>query len=284
MTKKKNFLVLFTKIAIIAAVVLFVGVLKTTATEAKSLREGKTYSYDLNGDGKKEKIKYTTSVNENKVITRATLYINGKKKTSVKCKDSFSAWLYMTDIRKKDKYKELYLSFTWSSDCFTRGYGYRYKSGSLKKIFTHVDRKSVRNSILNTQANNGTVSFSEEYSGSEYLGQGFVVKKYNIKNKKLVPVRQQVYNTTGLWKKSPYHASTLIKVQKSVTDDTELFEISSGTTFYVYKIRLASKSSDVRSTDITHIYIKTSSGKKGWIEVPYYHFYTGNYSYEYLWG
>lgn len=114
---------------------------KEVNKEAVRLESGKTYSYDLDMDGKKEKIKYVVNQNEESLYEndfekryQYILYINGKEQyndTSYSEKAVFE----LCDVNTKDKSKELFFIAPYTS-AVDHGFAYyfRYKNSELKKI------------------------------------------------------------------------------------------------------------------------------------------------------
>lgn len=68
-----------------------------------SLKKGKTFSYDLNGDKKKEKIKVTY------IKPKVNLYINGKLIYSKKVfgESDCPVKIHLVDFNTSDKYREI---------------------------------------------------------------------------------------------------------------------------------------------------------------------------------
>ena len=110
----------------------------STVKAAETLTEGKTYKIDLNGDGKKEKIKYTFSGDfgdfdaEEYLSYTFKLYINGKVKLTQTEKKDFislgSVTVRAFDYNPSDKYVDLLIEYYGRDDVYsTRAYRYKKK-------------------------------------------------------------------------------------------------------------------------------------------------------------
>lgn len=259
--------------------------MKTEVANAQSIECNKTIKIDLNGDGKKESLRYTTS---GEFPCRAKVYVNNKKILSTKNNSAFDATLSVVDINKKDRYKDIYLQFTSYSDVFEGGVCGRYINKKWKQSFTFNpnDASSYRLGIAEKQPGNGKVDFEIEYH-NPYAMQGYAVQSYQINSaNKLKPIGKTVLNTTNSWRKQIYRTTKSVKVYKNIGDGSSAFTMRKGTKYYVYKVKLKT----VQDNEIAYIYVKTSNGKTGWVKIPKSIFCQGRWSngewsdYAYLWG
>lgn len=250
-------------------------VVKADVAQAKALKDGKTYAIDLDGDGKKENIKCTTvAISDEKCAIR--VYINGKRITTVMPKDySFWGSASVIDIDKKDGKKELYVEFGVENDCFAGGTAYHYANGKLTKYFTFDAPTSFRMSIVESQPGNGTVYFIGEY-GDDYVHQGYVKQAFKVSSGKLVPSSKTTLNTTSVWRKNDYKATSSFQVYDNIGDKSAKFTVAKGTIFHIYKIRVEKASS--LSSGISYFYIRTSDGKEGWVKNPKKTFFIGRHA------
>lgn len=119
------------------------GILFSTKAAAETkysthLIPDKTYYFDLDKDGKKEKIKYVVTEEDlEDSLTRScihTLFINGNeayKKTT----DTLKCGIEICDVDTKDKYLDIFVTAPYTIDCINeKGYSYflRYKNDKLK--------------------------------------------------------------------------------------------------------------------------------------------------------
>lgn len=260
---------------------------------AENLEENTSYTIDLDGDGKKETVWYeiTEINNENGCIIY--LYVNEKKVLSLSDESALSANISIVDVKKGDKYKEVYVGFYEASDCFRSGRGYRYQNGTLKKVFTlsYKNASSFRIAIMEKQPGDGLVWFASEFY-DRYLGQGYVKEAYKISSGKLKSVKKSILNTTAdtaitnnivyNWRMTSYKASCSLKLYAKLGNSSAVSTISTGEVFYLYKIRCKIpgkvRANVYTDQSITHLYVKTASGKKGWIKNPQKSFYKGYYA------
>ena len=121
----------------------------STVKAAETLTEGKTYKIDLNGDGKKEKIKYTFSgdLDEEEYSSYTfKLYVNGKVKLTQTEKKDFISFMdiYVKpfDYNPSDKYVDLLIEYYGRDDVSsTRVYRYKKKKLSLIKRIIQLKRQ-----------------------------------------------------------------------------------------------------------------------------------------------
>ncbi|MDD6207269.1 MAG: hypothetical protein PUB10_01970 [Clostridiales bacterium] len=230
---------------------------------AQTFTDSKTYEVDLNGDGKKENIKWVGKKDGEKYSVK--VYVNGKKLSTATSNYGSDAQVSVVDIDKEDKKKDIYVQITSESDGFEKGFGYQYQKGKLKKTFTFDQPATGRLSIEQKQPGDGCVWFDSEY-GDSYFMQGYVKQAYEITAGKLKPVNKKIMNTTTVWRKTDYKATKTLKVYADIGDSTPSFNLSSKTTFNVYKIKASNPKALLDG--VSYIYIKTADGKTGWIKNP----------------
>lgn len=268
-------------LVILCAVVMW----NPIAAEAKEILRSTKYSIDVNGDGKKETIKWTEKAANEKVTVK--LYVNGKKAATVHSGDyALGAQVSVIDINKKDKYKDIYVQFTEEDDCFVKGYAYQYKVGKLKNVFKFENPTVFRVYIVEKQKGDGLVYFSSEYF-DKFVMMGNVEQAYKIQSGKLQPVNQKVLKTTDEWRKNSYKTKKALKVYTHIGDKSSSFTLSKKDRFRIYKIKFV----DYKDLNkgIAYIYVKTDDGKSGWVKNPKKKVflgkgYYGDWGYNYVWG
>lgn len=258
--------------------------------QAKQLTESKSCSVDLDGNGKKETVRYTGKATGEYNGYQVSISVDGKKLASLSDRNAIYAAVSLVDIDSNDTYKELYVHFTSESGCFEQGCGYRYEAGKLKRVFTlsGKDASSFRLSIMEKQPGDGMVYFETEYA-DPYTMQGYVKEAYKISSGKLKSAKKSVMSTTGEWKKKPYKATASLKAYRSIGAKSAAFTLSSGDTFNIYKIKF--KKAGKPQSGIAYIYVRTADGKKGWVKNPQKSYCLGYSEYDkswneyaYLWG
>ncbi|MGM9535193.1 MAG: hypothetical protein ACI3VR_08070 [Intestinibacter sp.] len=227
------------------------AILGTTEVDAatsslKTLKANTTYTYNLDGKGSSEKIKFTRSA-INSTDYKIKLYINGKYVTSVQ------EWHYgsypskevrIFDFYSKDSSKEIYMKGENSSKIV------KYNKGkyTIKTISGASDIKSYNSStgiVKIPRWINDNVLMS---CISEYKVSGYSITKQPINygiNPDMLTIR--------------YKALKDIKAYKKPNSSTVAFTIKKGNIVYA----TATYSKDSKK----YIRFETSSGKIGWVKV-----------------
>ncbi len=258
-----------------------VAVLKlSTVKAADTLTEGKTYKIDLNGDGKKEKIKYTFSgdYDEDDYEEYSTytfkLYINGKVKLKQTEKKDFISLCSITvrafDHNPSDKFVDLLVEYYGRDDASSTRV-YRYKKNKLSLLFSADNVRDWWANIPSEQGKDKYVIVENVRDSS--IGEFYVPEQYSIKSIILVFVKP---------KNSEYKISEYDRYQSDsiqwyeivnsatiVLDDGSFDTINGGTKFYVTKLRCdtVKDRSGNQHAQIREVYITTDEGKSGWLDV-----------------
>lgn len=255
--------------------------------QAKKLKESKSYSIDLDGDGKKEMVRYEVKTNGNYWDEEyggctLSIYIDGKKAASVSDKSALSIGVSVIDVKSSDKYQELYVHFTGMDNIFVKGCGYRFQNKTLKNLFTFStkDVGSIRLYVLEKQPGDGMVHFRSEFY-DRYVHQGFVKDAYKIKSGRLKQIKKSVMRTSNDWRKKKYKATMSLKAYGSIGARSAAFAISKGDVFYIYKLKF--KKAGKPESGITYFYVRTASGKTGWVKNPQKSFYQSYSEYDKSW-
>lgn len=235
----------------LAIVISNFTILNTTEVDAatsslKVLKPNTTYSYNLDGKGSSEKIKFTRSA-INSTDYKIKLYINGKYVTSVQ------EWHYgsypskevrIFDFYSKDSSKEIYLKGEDTSKII------KYNKGkyTIKTISGAIDIDSYNKST-------GIVKIMREINDNVLRGcvSEYKVSGYNITKQPINYGRNADMLTTR------YKALKNIKAYKKPNSSTVAFTIKKGS--IVYADATYSKGSK------KYIRFRNSSGKYGWVKV-----------------
>lgn len=123
---------------------------KSKYIQSTALEENKVYEYDLDGDGKKEKIRYETSTGKVETSENIyqpymdiSLYINDIKKDVIRVNYRFrmKGHFYLIDLNKSDKKLEL-LCMSEQVDLMEIERIVCYNKGKIKKIlYNHEEQK-----------------------------------------------------------------------------------------------------------------------------------------------
>ena len=252
----------------------------STVKAAETLTEGKTYKIDLNGDGKKEKVKYTFSGNydddycEEYTSFTFKLYINGKVKlTQTEKKDYISlgsVTVRAFDYNPSDKYVDLLIEYYGRDDVYSTR-AYRYKKKKLSLLFNADNARDWWSSIPSEQVKDNYVIVENVRDSS--IGEFYVPEQYSIKSKKLVFVKPK-NSEYEISKFNRYDVDSIqwYEIENAATitlDDGSFDIINGGTEFYVTKLRCntVADSSGNKYAQIQEVYITTDEGKSGWLDV-----------------
>lgn len=175
-----SFLFLFSLAANASAAVL--------AEESKKVSSSK---YDLDGDGKKDSLSITFQADEYDYYYAYRIKINKTSSKKIQC-FAYANKIELIDIDKKDKYKEIVISFMAENDVqYMRLYRWTGKSIVL---LGELDGGRI---------NNSNVKFSGDgnirtYLRTDILGTFNYYKKYKLQSKSpwIKPIAQSVYQTT----------------------------------------------------------------------------------------
>lgn len=254
-----------------------------SAIKTKVLKVNKVYYYDLDMDGKKEKIKYTAKPGANDNVTVA-LYINGSKKYTKKFKEEgYLASYTIADLNTKDKYLDLFLQVTGSSDYLTYAAFQRYEK---KKIITTNTNKNndfldqkTEYSIKNVDGKgNFTITLDTPFS-LPALGSYYTKISLKMKGKKVVKNKTDEYSYSDGGYKYPNNRKKFPLILRS---NTPLYKVASrsskviktmkkGVGVRVLKIKISNsknyfkKAAWKRKEISGYAYVIDKSGKKGWI-------------------
>lgn len=233
----------------------------------KGLKAKKHYYYDINNDGKKEDIYYSTDYNSYNEKIYFYLYINNKmvKYQSTDAlfpDDDYDVKLY--DFNKKDNYYDLVVGID--------GEGYsdlsimRYKKGKILnyKIDPGKCKRSSKFAYvlsISEKSGNGIIDFTvKDVYGLDYMLSTFTSFKYVVNNKGIYKQDTYNYEAVGLTKTHKYKAARNLNTYKKVTGSSKAFIIKKNEKVNVCNIY---KSNDGK----IHLYVKNSKGKYGWIRV-----------------
>lgn len=253
----------------------------TSVKGIKWLKQGVTYQYDLDGDGKKEKIYYKNVYDKESVEVKSTkVYLNGKCIYSkVKGCDFFLA---VMNVNVKDSYVELVLAHDIEDNVDGDIKVLRYKKGKYNTMFhletemKKMEQKNYRLFYETTSRNwkvkgNGII---EEMNDINFyhtkIGQLRYKLKLKEKNGKLEYVMQKTFpvaTNKGKWTpKYNYKAGKEMKVYKSNSLKSKTaFYIAEDQYFLIDKFTVTSIASALDKPIFVHI--KAMKGKSGWIYI-----------------
>lgn len=262
-----------------------ISFMHTEKAEAKStnvitLEEGKEYKYDLNGDGKKEKIKYTITTMKNGG-SQYNLSVNKKVVKKIYTEgEGEGAGFYLLDIDSKDNYKEIYVKVCGDTGYYIEGNVYRYDASKIKKYSStdNVGEVAARFELDSVQTQGGIVAFVMDTPFSNiYLGSLYAYIPFKVESGNMTLVKKDAYDVSIDWKKKEYIATKSLSASTTLGGKKKAFSLRLGDTFYLLQI-------SIKNGEISHIKIKDETGAEGWMKVPDSMFYTAPYGDIYVWG
>ena len=251
------------------------------ASSVKNLKLGSTYSYDLDGDGVKEKLKFKFT-EEGKY----KIYINGKvKKTITLGEYYYSPCLQVMDIDQADGVMDLFVYAYASSDDISYSALYRYQDGKITRIWNLGYGKDTAAAFYQVPGyvtkcdgkGNFYVAMDRALKVDQLVGNHIDQIKYKIKDGKVSRVSQKTFyfaETCGYDENGEFGRNVPFKCARKLTFYKEhnkkdgSFTLKKGTLLTPVKIYIVSEKS-------VYVQFKTASGKIGWLRA-------GDYSWEEL--
>lgn len=232
-----------------------------TTSSKKELKSNKTYYYDLDGNGKKEKIKQVTYRDE-ELICVTKLYINNKLKK--KYENIRDINVYLCDFNKKDGKKEIYIV---QASCMSNYYPisniFRYnKNGTFKnyKLSGYMDSYNNNTGIIKfryaqSDENSNFKSFTKALGGTQIINYTYKkVSKSSFSN-----VSQKSATIMGDSAFGENKALKTLTAYTSTSGKKVAYKINKND--YVYFVSL------YKSGSKKYVKVKSYKGKYGWIKV-----------------
>jgi len=244
----------FAALAFFLAIGAFLPIKAATYLEADV-----EHYYDLDGDGKDEKILYSLIYGEEGYYSvDLEIYINDSLFMCSPDEYYNDISITLTDINPADKYKELEVEFVEDGDYCTYNV-YRYKKNKLSLLFS-------TDYFLLPEQKNGNKVLVHDYVISALGNTTCITLNCKIKNKKLVEVAPKsltykVQNGSDTW----YTAAKKINVYKKADGKKVVKTIKAGTEFKVTNLKII-------DGEVVYAQIVLKGKKKslGWINVEYY--------------
>ena len=262
----------FAFIIVCTLVCIFIMCSNECDAEAKEkvVKEGKILSIDLDGDGKKEKIRYElikdsyiSYGDEYNYYSGMYLYINNKKAFSETWSQEYppsKIVVKITDFNSSDAYKEILIDLDLATDDAHKFYAFRYNDKSLNVLFN-----SNRVSELSSKQEKGD-KIKCGYTIQCALGCPVVFHDFNIVDQNLEPVKlknQTLKTSTSHWagKKYIYFASTDISMYSNTKNGIVIDKLKSGESFHITKIKMSNGKAKFAYV------ISNDTDKRGWIDI-----------------
>jgi hypothetical protein len=236
---------------------------KTAPKGIVTLKAGTTYHYDLDGDGKAEKLLYKVNSNEKAFTSAIKLYVNDKLLLSKK-DHGFDYEIQLCDLDTKDSYLDMYINLESDSGYMTDAFFTRYHNGKLFntvnfKPSIHIKNYAFGRYKLGKVIGNGkfyavidTPALSDAI-GSYYCYMPFQLKGHVVKN-----VMQKTYQLTKDSSTYQYKAKKSFQAYEQVGSQKVVYSVKKGdkVTFDMMYV-----------TKAGNLYFRmiSSKGKAGWI-------------------
>ena len=239
---------------------IFVGN-KTNSYAATSYKQqlvmGKTYKYDLDGEGDKDIIKFYKSghnvyLKVNKVTKKLTsdYYIDDGSVIGTDCK------VRIYDLNKKDKSLDI-VSMLFSEDNYDVVRILKFKNNTCK-----LDKSYYDATLKSYDPNNGMITMEEyelgRYSSFEKAIQCFCIyDKVRVNGYKIY--NQYTANTVKFNKEHKYIAAKNLTAYTNTNGTKKAFTIKKGGKAYIHAL--------YQNGSKKYIKVKNASGKYGYVKV-----------------
>ena len=226
----------------------------------EKLEQGIEKKYDLDGNGSKEEISFSKSINS--YLEWVGVYVNGARLYTYINEyqnDYYDASVSIYDINPADKFKEIVVEII--AEFNHSYYAYRYNNGKLKLLFSEEDE--INDFQLLPKQKKGKKVLAYDAVDCALGNHVTIIKNFKVKNKKLVEVKPK----TGIYKVAydyAYTSAKKIPVYKNTGDKSAIMTIKKGTKFIITKLKYANDGKKYAMVKL--------KGKEnvGWIDVSYY--------------
>lgn len=232
----------------------------STCHPQKLLKNDVTYYYDLDGNGKKEKVKQFTYRAQNRTVV-TKLYINGK----LKKKYYNIRWInvYVEDFNKYDNRKEIYIHLeSTGGTYYPESYIFRYnKNGSFNNYYIsgRVDSYENKTGVIRFIYGNSSESSFKYFDKA--LG-GSVALKYNYKKVNKSSFTTVAKSTAYLDGDSKTHDFKAIKKITAYTSTNEKYR-----SFYIFPSERINIISLYNSNGKKYVKVKSKYNDFGWVKI-----------------
>lgn len=239
------------------------------AASVTTLQPNKTYQYNLDKKGSKEKISY--SLGKSGANKKITIKINGKTAhTTTLGRDFYKARMQVLDINKSDRYLDLWVYAYEGSDDLGYAGLYRYQNKTLKRIWqltedtnggkkmycrkpgylASTDGKGKFVVVMDRAVNTGYLT------GSHWDRVGFKISGSKVSQvSKTGFLFQKIQTMSGTNK--PLKTAKSLKLYKDHNKKKGSFTVKKGTSLTPKKSYISGK--------VVYVQYALSSGKTGWL-------------------
>lgn len=254
----------------------------TSIKTMKTLKKGDEYQYDIDGDGEKDTIYWTSKKGRDSVYV-LSVYVNEDKIYSKKSVDYLGfERVALCNINQKDDYVEILVE-SESSSLPVNCVFLRYDDGDVTTLFNYAKNHGKKRYEINDVRGewvikgNGTVIFKNSSSlYSATTGSLAIQVPLKLKKGKLVYTGKQDYKVDNLQSSTlgyyNYMAGNRIKVYKKASKNSKTaFTIVNGQRFCGKKIHVVKwgKQNKISYTAKSFfLQIETEEGNTGWVYIP----------------
>jgi len=229
-----------------------------------TLEKDKVYEYDLNGDGKKEKLQYKIAVDDENFTVSFKLYINNRLCMSRK-DHGFSYTLQLCDLDKNDNYLDLYGYGTMESDCISYSFFARYDKNnryneikfSPNKLIKHFN--TVRYSLAALHGDGKFDLIIDTPIFSKAIGCYYCYVPFQLKNNVISGTSAKTYAFNKFSRQYQFKAAKSFSVYDKVDSKKVVYTVKNGA-------RVTFDSLCVTASGKAYFRIVNSKGNTGWIK------------------
>jgi hypothetical protein len=236
---------------------------KTAPKGIVSLKAGTVYHYDLDGDGKTEKIQYKVTENDDAFIGSIKLYVNDKLLLSKK-EHGFYYKMQICDLDTNDSYLDLYITMIEESDCIKSSFFTRYHNGKLfntanfKPSSKIKDFSAVRYDISKLTGNGKFYAMIDTPSFSDAIGCYCCYMPFQLKGHVITPVPQKTYQLVEGRSKYQYKVKKSFQAYEKADSKKAVYSVKKGDKV-TFDLMYVTKSGNL------YFRMINSKGKSGWI-------------------
>lgn len=228
----------------------------------KTLEKDKVYEYDLNGDGEKEKLKYTVVEDEAAYTVYLKLYINNKLCMSRKDK-GLAYTLQLCDLDKKDNYLDLYGYGTMDSGGISYSFFARYDKNNQYKYVNFKPNKIIKNyDAYSLELLHGNGKFDmmvDTPVHSDAIGRYYCYVPFQLKNNVISAVSTQTYAFNKFSSQYKYKAAKVFSVYDKAGSNKVAYKVKTGEKVTINALC-------VTTSGKAYFRVVNSKGKTGWIK------------------
>ena len=233
-----------------------------------NLKEKKTYSFNLDKKGGKEKISYSVNM-KNGVYTitingKAVKKINLTKAAHISSDEINEGKMQVFDINKKDNHLDIWVyMYGYSHDvCYSALYQYSHKK--IEKVWELTGESDLDNAqygkmgyILSTNGKGKFTVIADRLADCAHVtGNHFDKVEYRLKKGKVTQVSGR---TLSFYKyRVTLKAGRTLKFYTSPNKGSTTFTVGAGSKCVPQKVYIESK-------NVEYVQFKMKNGKKGWL-------------------